>query len=193
MPPSTRMQRNRQRAAERAILGKIEENSAVIRSPIQDNMKGKPLLQREKEQSNVFDPTDGFDGLNPDHMRSLIDDLETEIKRRIDLVNEEREKAINFLKQEGRVMMFRFSADAKKMTVGQFFESYGIDLKTINFDAEDIDLQMEGGGKCAKHSQTDTPFHSNSRYHTPARLPNFSRKTMTPASTLRTVKKGERI
>lgn len=199
MPPSTRMQRNRQRAAERAILGKIEENSTKLSPLRQHSSQFKNELvqamtsinKANKVENDIFDPTDGFDGLNADHVRSVIEDLETEIRRRVEAIHEERENAHNLLKQQGRLLMFQFPTEKKKMTVGEFYQRYGVDLKTMQLDSDNVLNTINGSGK--RFKLQPTPLSSSSgRFETPGRIPTFSTKITTPSSVLRTAQKGEK-
>ena len=194
--PSTRQQKNRE-LNERVVLAKVGENSMLCDNSYLLNQKNLLPIRSEKNsvEAAIFDPTDGFDGLSPEHMRSLIDDLEIEIRRRIDAINEEREKARNVLQQQCRVMMFKFSPAIRKMTIGEFFDNYGIDLKTLDFDLKNTSTtQLDGGGKRVKLLSGETSSSSSySRFATPSRLPNFTRKLTTPGSALRSARYGEKV
>ena len=204
MPPSTRMQRNRQRAAERAILGKIEENSMTTNhsnqiitkdSSAQNKTFDENVAVMNDNNNDVFDPTDGFDGLNPEHIRSIIEDLEAEIKRRVDGMNEEREKAQNLLKQEGRVLKFQLSTNVKQMTVSDFFQKFNVDLKTMDFKLNYSEREhANGGGKRTRLESSNTSSMSSSRGHfeTPTSTFNYPSKIKSsPASRL--IQSGEDI
>jgi len=157
------------------IIGKIETSitPAITRcSTVNEDVVLMP-----------FDPPEEFDGLNPEHMRSIIQDLEAEIKIRNDAVVDARERAMDFLRQESRLLMFKIPKLTKSTTVAEFRERFGVDMRQMTV------VTGEGALKRAKlginTSTTNFVVHQ-----TPLRPIRSAQLTSTVQ---RTVRRGERL
>ena len=125
---------------------------------------------------NEANPVD-IDGSNPEHVKSLLEDLEVKRDQIVALLR--TELADNKLQQEEALStgLMKLSKAVRRMTVREFNEAHGCDILAV--------LKSKDGVQPSAHKKRD---FNMAVLETPA---PYSRSGKAPNSILRTARKGE--
>mmetsp|Transcript_24504 Transcript_24504/g.36511 ORF Transcript_24504/g.36511 Transcript_24504/m.36511 type:complete len:292 (+) Transcript_24504:233-1108(+) len=199
-------QRNNRLMAKRAVMAVLHEDEEVndtniILSP--DNAD----CNDDVHCNNVFVLPDEISTEGPDseeNIRLLIDDIEAELQKRKDAIIVKADQAVAEQKQIAYLRSIKLSKSVRKMTIKEYNKMYGGDLLEMfqTFELKDDELNSSSGicpsGKKRIRPvgnggivSSSTMISGKMCLETPARSVPTGRNPNTPATVIRTVRKGE--
>lgn len=183
--PHTRT--TRRQVAKREILGALDEN--------------KQVFEALPARGNPADPDElchNIDGSDAEHVRLLIDDIEKGVKKQQEVITVIADKA----NQEQQELMFlgslKLETSIRKMTIRNASKKYGVDvldmIKSIAQGGAVNGAFRTAGSAGKKRIRSDLAQGKRAEMmdpETPARSTRAGTSMKTPATAIRTIKRGE--
>lgn len=132
---------------------------------------------------------DEFDGRNPEHVNSIVEDLENVVAERRRDMDLQRDKAMDLVRHECRLLMIKMSKQVKTATVAEFREKFGTDLRDFVLTTTTI---TNTTGAMRNSNTKRQRVTADDYLRTPVR-PARSVLGAAPTTVQRTVRRGERI
>ena len=140
------------------------------------------IMGNFKDEATNASTDASVDGSNPDHVRLLIEDLETKFQQHLELLNADLFSLKKEQEQAHSTGMMKLSKSIRDMKIRDFNQAYSCDLLSLLKSKDGV--QKVSGQILKKRERFPV-------VETPA--PNKFRAKQPPGTILRTVRRGETI